>query len=128
MEQTELQLQQGLVRILEKKDRQHDSSLEPMLQYIRSYKAFYQVYLRQQADAPLAAGFDRVWEETIKPRFLKAGVYDGRRMKYYYQFVRAGVIQVLKLWIDGGCRESDEEMAGILRAMLVPGYKKRETL
>ncbi len=119
MDQTERQLQQGLIRILAEKGRQKDSSLEPMLQYIRTYNAFYRIYLRRQADAPLAAGFDRIWEESLKPRFLKAGVSDERRMRYYYQFVRAGVMQVIKIWIDDGCRESDEEIAGILRAMLV---------
>ena len=74
----------------------------------------------------MEAGFQSYWESHLKPVFLCAGVRDERRMLYYYQFVKAGVMTVLKLWLDGGCRESPEEIAGILRAMLSSTYGKGE--
>ena len=51
-------------------------------------------------------------------------VYDNRRaeqdfenknIKYHIEFFRSGLNAIIKLWLDGGCKESPHEMAEILK-------------
>ena len=52
-------------------------------------------------------------------------IYDARRaaqehmdsnIKYHIEFFRNGLNAIIKLWLVGGCRESPEEMAQVLKA------------
>lgn len=52
-------------------------------------------------------------------------IYDSRRavqehmdsnIKYHIEFFRNGLNAIIKLWLAGGCQESPEEMAQVLRA------------
>ena len=116
MEKTETEIQKGLAETLA--SDAGGEPLERLVRYVADYRKFYRIYLQKHLNGSMEAGFQSYWESRLKPVFLRAGVRDERRMLYYYQFVKAGVMTVLKLWLDGGCRESPEEIAGILRAML----------
>jgi len=124
MEKTENELQQGLVRILETGSEAETGFLERMITYIGAHQGFYRIYLRKHADTSFEAGFQTLWESRLMARFQAVGVTDERRMLYYYEFIRAGTSQVLKLWIDGGCLESPGEIGKIIKAMLVSSYQK----
>lgn len=125
MEKTENELQQGLVHILETRGKGENDILESMITYIGAHQGFYRIYLRKHADTSFEAGFQSFWENRLKVRFQAAGVTDERRMLYYYEFVRAGISQVLKLWIDGGCLETPGEIGKIIKSMLVSTYQRR---
>ena len=38
-----------------------------------------------------------------------------RDLKYHIEFFRNGLNAIIRLWLDGGCEETPEEMAEILR-------------
>ena len=124
MEKTETEIQKGLAETLV--SDAEGEALERLVRYVGGYGSFYRIYLQKHLNGSMEAGFQSYWERHLKPVFLRAGVRDERRMLYYYQFVKAGVTTVLKLWLDSGCRESPEEIAGILRAMLSSTYGKGE--
>ncbi len=124
MEKTEAEIQKGLAQTLV--TGAEGDPLERLARYVGGYGSFYRIYLQKHLNGSMETGFQSYWESHLKPVFLRAGVRDERRMLYYYQFVKAGVTTVLKLWLDGGCRESPEEIAGILRAMLSSTYEKGE--
>lgn len=117
MEKTEAELQKGLASILSDEEGNEGKLLERMVSYIGQYQRFYRIYL-QKSNHSFETGILKLWDSRLRSRFEAAGVHDEKRMNYYYQFVRAGVVQVLKIWIDGGCRESAGEISGILRSML----------
>ena len=124
MEKTEEEIQKGLAEIL--KTAGEGDPLEGMVRYVGGYGSFYRIYLRNHLAGSMEAGFQSYWESHLRPVFLKAGVKDERRMLYYYQFVKAGVMTVLKLWLEDGCREDPEEIARILRAMMSSTTRKGE--
>ncbi len=124
MEKTEAEIQKGLAQTLV--TGAEGDPLERLVRYVGGYGSFYRIYLQKHLNGSMETGFQSYWESNLKPVFLRAGVRDERRMLYYYQFVKAGVTTVLKLWLDSGCRESPEEIAGILRAMLSSTYGKGE--
>ena len=124
MEKTETEIQKGLAKTLAAEGE--CEPLERLVRYVGSYGSFYRIYLQKHLNGSMEAGFQSYWESHLKPVFRRAGVTDERRMLYYYQFVKAGVMTVLKLWLDGGCRESPEEIARILRSMMHSTGQKGE--
>jgi hypothetical protein len=42
-------------------------------------------------------------------------MFDNKYMEYHIEFFRNGLNAIIKLWMDGGCKESPEEMVEILR-------------
>ena len=126
MEKTETEIQKGLAKTLERGGDKKGDPLERLVRYVGDYGSFYRIYLQKHLNGSMEAGFQSYWELQLKPLFLRAGVTDERRMMYYYQFVKAGVMTVLKLWLEDGCRESPEEIARVLRAMLSSSVQKAE--
>ena len=124
MEKTETEIQKGLAETLV--SGVEGDPLERLVRYVGGYGSFYRIYLQKHLNGSMEAGFQNYWETRLKPVFLRAGVTDERWMLYYYQFVKAGVTTVLKLWLDDGCRESPAEIARVLRAMLSSTYEKGE--
>ena len=124
MEKTEAEIQKGLAEIL--KTAGEGDPLERMVRYVGGYGSFYRIYLKKHLTDSMEAGFQSYWDWHLRPVFLKAGVTDERRMLYYYQFVKAGVMTVLKLWLEDGCREDPREIARILRTMLRATARKGE--
>lgn len=89
--------------------------LIPFLRHIRKHSYFYKVALRQRKEFPLAQGFEPLWEQLIRPRCEAAGIMDEAEMMYYFVYFQAGFTMVLRRWVDTGCQESEEKIAGMLQ-------------
>ena len=124
MDKTEADIQKGLAETFAAdKDWQKDS-LEQLIAYVGDYRSFYSIYLRDHIGSSMEKGLSVIWDKQIRPLFINAGVTDEAHMNYYFQFIRAGVMMVLKEWIEGGCAESPAEIAQVIRTMLVSSYHK----
>ncbi len=124
MEKTEKEIQKGLFRtmgsqgnFLERLESSSDA-LEPLITYIGQNRHFYRIYLRKHGDTALEDGYQLFWERKIQPMFLAYGVENEARMRYYFEYAKSGFMTVLRLWLDNGCRESAQELAGIIYKML----------
>ena len=78
-----------------------------MFTHIKENQIFYQTY------------FKLCYDE----KFL-VSIYDAKRaekeqlnsnLKYHIEFFRNGLNAIIKLWLAGGCQESPEEMAEVLK-------------
>ena len=79
-----------------------------MFRHIKENQIFYKTY------------FKLCYDE----KFL-ISIYDAKRaekehidinLKYHIEFFRNGLNAIIKLWLEGGCRESPEEMAEVLKS------------
>ena len=76
--------------------------------HIRENQIFYKTYFKLGFDQKLGAlRFDT---ERAEKEF------GSKNIKYHIEFFRSGLNAMLKMWLDGGCQESPEEMADILRS------------
>ncbi len=41
--------------------------------------------------------------------------FENKNIKYHIEFFRSGLNAIIKLWLEGGCKESPSEMAEILK-------------
>ena len=120
MEKTERHIQTELVRAMQAGGLDPFSrevtpeALVPMIRFMSQYRHFYMTYLKTHLDVSLEAGIQAVWDNYFKPAFSARGVTNEAHMLYYYQYFKACVMSLLKLWLDQGCPESPAEIAEML--------------
>ena len=83
-------------------------------------RGFYRVYLQKYATNEDNKGFQRYWQNQVLPLFQSHGVQNEAHIRYYYEYVKTGIVSVLRLWLENGCRETPAELARIL-CRLLPG-------
>ena len=124
MEKTELAIQRELVKVMQSSGLRFDSkeltadALLPMVEFIGRYRNFYRSYLKTHLDASMEAGIETVWEGFLKPLFRSRGVKDETHMLYYFQYFKAGILSMLKLWLDRDCADPPEEVAKMIEKIL----------
>ena len=83
------------------------SGAEKMFNHIRENQIFYQTYFKLCYD-------DKHLISIYDPRRAEQEHIDSN-IKYHIEFFRNGLNAIIKLWLAGGCRESPEEMAEVLK-------------
>lgn len=74
--------------------------------HIRDNQLFYKTFFK--------LGYDNRSNIYLYDFELSSLEFDSRYVDYHYEFFRGGFNALLKLWLDGGCRETPEEMNEIL--------------
>ncbi len=124
MTRVEMEFQHGLYRSLDgdsgvlSRLGAGPEALTPMIAYIGQNPHFYRVYLKKYAESSAQPGFRNYWEGRVVPLFRSCGVESGDHMRYYFEYVKSGLLSVLRAWLENGCRESPGEMALILDRVL----------
>lgn len=78
-----------------------------MFEHIKENQLFYKTYFKLSSD-----GVELI---SIIDEHRASRMFDNKYMKYHIEFFRNGLNAIIKLWMDGGCKESPEEMVEILR-------------
>lgn len=85
---------------------EHTGALK-MFTHIKENQLFYKTYFKLcREGTPQVTVYDRQRAE------LEMG---NKHMEYHIEFFRNGFNAIVKMWLAGGCAESPEEMAEILR-------------
>lgn len=78
-----------------------------MFTHIKENQIFYKTYFKLCYD-------DRYLISIYDPRRAEQEHFAGN-IKYHIEFFRNGLNAIIKLWLAGGCQESPEEMAEVLK-------------
>lgn len=79
-----------------------------MFRHIRENQLFYKTYFKLCYD-------DRHLISIYDAKRAEKEQMD-QNIKYHIEFFRNGLNAIIKLWLAGGCQESPEEMAAVLKA------------
>ncbi len=83
------------------------SGAEKMFNHIKENQIFYKTYFKLCYDSShLISIYD--------PRRAEQEL-DIKDIKYHIEFFRNGLNAIIKLWLAGGCRETPQQMADILK-------------
>ncbi len=90
--------------------------------HIATYPAFFRARLHNPSmqTGRLKAGMNWLMEEVVGP-YARAR-NDSPLLPYYMAFGRAGIFEVLGLWIDRNCAEAPEEIAQLLHQMAIGDF------
>ena len=78
-----------------------------MFRHIKENQLFYQTYFKLCYD-------DKHLVSIYDPKRAEQEHISGN-LKYHIEFFRNGLNAIIKLWLAGGCKESPEEMAEVLK-------------
>lgn len=88
--------------------RQSGNNFLPLFRLIRENPLFYTTYFKLCGDGrPRIIGYDRA---------MAAAYYNGEHIDYHIAFFSAGLNALIRHWLDGGCKETPEEMVEILKS------------
>lgn len=79
-----------------------------MFMHIRENQMFYTTYFK--------LCYDESHKISIYDSERAEKEHIDRHVKYHIEFFRSGLNTIIKMWLADGCRESPEEMAGILQS------------
>lgn len=78
-----------------------------MFTHIKENQLFYKTYFK--------LGYDQANQILIYDTVRAQKDFDNKHIRYHIEFFRNGINAIIKMWLDGGCVESPQEMADILR-------------
>lgn len=94
-------------------------TLRPFFTYAREHRDFYEIALRTRSYTPRMPGlhlqdFHLLLEYYTRPLFETAGIREQKTIDYLLWHFQGGFLLCLQQWLEGGCKESDEEMAEMI--------------
>lgn len=85
------------------------------LEHVRKHQHFYRTFFNFRKEFTLSFDSMQFWEVAIKPYYKKAGIVSEREINYYYSFFYSGFVTVVKDWVNNDCRESETDIARIIK-------------
>lgn len=79
-----------------------------LFQHIKDNQIFYKTYFK--------LGYDNNYKIFRYDTNLAREHFQNRFIEYHMEFFKAGITQIIKLWLNSGCKESPEDMAEIIKS------------
>ena len=79
-----------------------------LFRHIKDNQIFYQTYFK--------LGYDNEYKVIAYDVNLAREHFHNQFVEYHMEFFKAGITQIIKLWLKNGCRESPEDMVEILKS------------
>lgn len=87
-----------------------------LFRHIKDNQIFYKTYFK--------LGYDNNYKIFRYDTNLAREHFQNRFIEYHMEFFKAGITQIIKLWLKSGCKESPEDMAEIIKSE----YQGRDSL
>lgn len=78
-----------------------------LFRHIQENQIFYQTYLK--------LGYDNQYKIIAYDTALAQQHFQNKFVTYHMEFFKAGITQIIKLWLQKGCQETPEELFEILK-------------
>lgn len=79
-----------------------------LFRHIKDNSIFYQTYFK--------LGYDNQYKIFIYDEHLAQEHFQNKFIDYHIEFFKAGITQIIKMWLQNGCKESPEDMFEIIKS------------
>lgn len=79
-----------------------------LFRHIQENQIFYQTYFK--------LGYDNKYRIISYDTGLAKIHFQNKHIEYHMEFFKAGITQIIKMWLKNGCKESPEEMFEIIKS------------
>lgn len=102
-------LEEEVDRLYEAEQRQNFNSNDylRLFRHIKENQLFYRTYFK--------LGYDNQFRLKYYDVHQAERHFNNQYIGYHMEFFRCGFNAIVKLWLQGGCKETPEEMDGIIR-------------
>ena len=80
----------------------------PLFRYIQANQILFRLYFK--------LGYDNQYKIVSYDRRLAQQHFDGQFVDYHCEFFRSGINAIIKMWLAGGCKETPEQMVGVIKS------------
>lgn len=87
-----------------------------LFRHIQDNQIFYQTYFK--------LGYDNNYKIISYDTNLAQTHFQNKFIEYHMEFFKAGITQIIKLWLQNGCKETPEDMFEIIKSE----YRGRKTI
>lgn len=87
-----------------------------LFRHIQANQIFYRTYFK--------LGYDNNYKIIAYDMELANRHFQNRFIRYHMEFFKSGLTSIIKLWLEGGCQETPEEMFEIVKSE----YQGREQM
>lgn len=94
----------------------NSNDYQKLFRHIKDNQIFYQTYFK--------LGYDNNYKIIAYDTDLAREHFQNRFIEYHMEFFKAGITRIIKLWLNGGCKESPEDMVEIIKSE----YQGRDSL
>ena len=94
-------------------NKYHSYDFLKLFYHIKENQLFYKTYFKLNLDLTDS-------DKYIDPKEVEKFLVDSKNLDYHIEFFKAGLNAIIKKWLNGGCKESPEEIENILKSE----YKK----
>lgn len=94
-------------------------ALRRMISYFRENRVFYRIFFAESADNHIMQESAHLMlSRFIQPRLEQSSTFAPAEYGFQFEFCKAGFLGVICRWLDGGCAETDEVVAGVLEKLI----------
>ena len=79
-----------------------------LFRHIKDNQSLYRTYFK--------LGYDTQLKDFGYDANAAAEYFDNKFIRYHSEFFRAGITRIIRMWLEGGCKESPEDMMEIIRS------------
>lgn len=79
-----------------------------LFRHIKENQAFYKTYFK--------LGYDDKYQIILYDTELAKEQFHNQFIEYHMEFFKSGITKIIKMWLQNGCRESPEDMFGIIQS------------
>lgn len=79
-----------------------------LFRHIQENQIFYQTYFK--------LGYDNKYRIISYDTGLAKMHFQNKHIEYHMEFFKAGITQIIKMWLKNGCKESPEKMFEIIKS------------
>lgn len=80
----------------------------PLFTYIKENQLLFRFYFK--------LGYDNQYKIISYDYHLAKEHFNNEFVEYHCEFFRSGINSLIKMWLNGGCKETPEQMVGIIKA------------
>lgn len=109
-EQVRVHLEEDVAGLYEADRLQQTNSNDflRLLRHIKENQLFYRTYFK--------LGYDKQFEPKYYDTQQAQQHFNNQYIAYHIEFFRSGFNAVIKMWLQGGCKETPEEIESIIRS------------
>ena len=92
---------------MEKKNKYNSNENLKLFKHIKKKQMFYKTYFKLKKD-----------EKFIIQKYdtnLSKNMYNDKFIDYHIEFFKAGLNAIIRKWLEGGCKETPEEIDNIIK-------------
>lgn len=109
-DQVRVHLEEEVSRLYEAEQQQQVNSNDylRLFRHIQENQLFYSTYFK--------LGYDNQFKLTYYDMQQAQRHFDNQHIEYHVEFFRSGFNAIVKMWLNGGCQETPEEMDRIIHS------------